>query len=119
VTPGVQIVRDKDADGFYVGELGGRRGLVPSNMVSPVDDRTTPGVNNVVGSSRLADSGGGGGDTARGGASTGRAVSPPSPRRHHRHNGRTFEHSTHVALGRERECEVEFSDRITRNLFVL
>jgi len=79
-----QIVRDKDADGFYVGELGGRRGLVPSNMVSPVDDTTTasgrpgPGVNHVVGG-RLAD----GGDSTR----VGKAVSPPSPRRHHRQNG--------------------------------
>jgi len=81
----VQIIRDKDADGFYVGELGGRRGLVPSNMVSPVDDstaagstaRSTTGVNHVAGS-RLAD----GGDPLR----AGKAVSPPSPRRHHRQN---------------------------------
>jgi len=79
----VQVIRDKDADGFYVGELGGRRGLVPSNMVSPVDDATAagrpaPGVNHVAGS-RLTD----GGDPMR----VGKAVSPPSPRRHHRQNG--------------------------------
>ena len=84
-----QIVRDKDADGFYVGELGGRRGLVPSNMVSPVDDATSagraaaaPGVNSVAGG-RLTD---GGGDPLR----AGKAVSPPSPRRHHRQNGRAL-----------------------------
>jgi len=83
-----QIVRDKDADGFYVGELGGRRGLVPSNMVSPVDDATSagrtaaaPGVNSVAGG-RLTD----GGDPLR----AGKAVSPPSPRRHHRQNGRAL-----------------------------
>jgi len=82
----MQIIRDKDADGFYVGELGGRRGLVPSNMVSPVDDataagsagRSVTGINHVTGS-RLAD----GGDQMR----VGKAVSPPSPRRHHRQNG--------------------------------
>ena len=79
-----QIVRDKDADGFYVGELGGRRGLVPSNMVSPVDDataaagRAASGVNSVAGG-RLTD----GGDPVR----AGKPVSPPSPRRHHRQNG--------------------------------
>jgi len=80
---GTQIIRDKDADGFYVGELGGRRGLVPSNMVSPVDDataaaggagRSAPGVNHVPAAP----------DPMRG---AGKAVSPPSPRRHHRHNG--------------------------------
>ena len=83
----MQIVRDKDADGFYVGELGGRRGLVPSNMVSPVDDATAAGsagrqatgVNHVAGGGRLTD----GGDPMR----VGKAVSPPSPRRHHRQNG--------------------------------
>ena len=84
----VQVVRDKDADGFYVGELGGRRGLVPSNMVSPVDDTNTggraapaTGVNHMAaGSSRLAD----GGDAMRVGG--GKTMSPPSPRRHHRQN---------------------------------
>jgi len=83
----VQIVRDKDADGFYVGELAGRRGLVPSNMVSPVDDAAAAGsraVNSVTAAAgRLAD----GGDPALRGAGAGQAVSPPSPRRHHRHNG--------------------------------
>jgi len=82
----VQVVRDKDADGFYLGELGGRRGLVPSNMVSPVDDataagRASSGVNHVTGG-RLTD----GGDPAR----AGKVVSPPSPRRHHRQNGRAY-----------------------------
>lgn len=31
---------DKDADGFYWGELRGRRGYVPHNMVTEVDDGT-------------------------------------------------------------------------------
>lgn len=31
---------DKDADGFYWGELRGRRGYVPHNMVSEVEDTT-------------------------------------------------------------------------------
>lgn len=36
----LQIYGDKDADGFYSGESGGRFGFVPSNMVSeiPVED---------------------------------------------------------------------------------
>lgn len=31
-----QVFGDKDADGFFVGEISGRRGLVPGNMVSEV-----------------------------------------------------------------------------------
>ncbi|XP_057207198.1 RIMS-binding protein 2-like isoform X2 [Triplophysa rosa] len=36
----IKIYGDKDADGFYSGELGGHFGFVPSNMVSeiPVED---------------------------------------------------------------------------------
>lgn len=29
---------DKDPDGFYWGELGGRRGFVPNNMVTEIDE---------------------------------------------------------------------------------
>ena len=32
-----QIYGSRDIDGFYRGELNGRRGLVPSNMVAPID----------------------------------------------------------------------------------
>lgn len=32
-----QIYGDQDADGFYIGECNGHRGLVPSNMVSLVE----------------------------------------------------------------------------------
>lgn len=32
----VQIFGDKDMDGFYMGEAGGHRGLVPCNMISEV-----------------------------------------------------------------------------------
>ncbi|KAL0194231.1 hypothetical protein M9458_012527, partial [Cirrhinus mrigala] len=37
------VYGDKDADGFYRGEAGGRRGYVPCNMVSEiqVDDEET------------------------------------------------------------------------------
>ncbi|XP_039526742.1 RIMS-binding protein 2-like isoform X3 [Pimephales promelas] len=36
----IEVHGDKDADGFYSGETGGRFGFVPSNMVSeiPVED---------------------------------------------------------------------------------
>jgi len=34
------VFGDKDADGFYWGELRGRRGYVPHNMVTEVDDGT-------------------------------------------------------------------------------
>ncbi|XP_067307164.1 RIMS-binding protein 2-like isoform X3 [Pseudorasbora parva] len=36
----IKVFGDKDADGFYSGETGGRFGFVPSNMVSeiPVED---------------------------------------------------------------------------------
>lgn len=33
----IQIYGDQDADGFYVGDCNGQRGLVPSNMVSMVE----------------------------------------------------------------------------------
>lgn len=36
----LQVYGDKDADGFYWGELRGRRGYVPFNMVTEVDDGT-------------------------------------------------------------------------------
>lgn len=36
----MQIFGDKDADGFYWGELRGRRGFVPHNMVTEVEDGT-------------------------------------------------------------------------------
>ena len=32
----LQVRGDKDADGFYWGEVGGRCGFVPCNMVSEV-----------------------------------------------------------------------------------
>lgn len=32
------MIGDKDQDGFYWGELRGRRGFVPHNMVSEIDD---------------------------------------------------------------------------------
>lgn len=32
------MIGDKDQDGFYWGELRGRRGYVPHNMVSEVDE---------------------------------------------------------------------------------
>lgn len=34
----MQIFGDKDADGFYWGELRGRRGFVPHNMVTEIDE---------------------------------------------------------------------------------
>ncbi|XP_058631983.1 peripheral-type benzodiazepine receptor-associated protein 1 isoform X3 [Onychostoma macrolepis] len=39
----IKVYGDKDADGFYRGEVGGRRGYVPCNMVSEiqVDDEET------------------------------------------------------------------------------
>lgn len=39
----LQVYGDKDADGFYRGEVGDRRGYVPCNMVSEiqVDDEET------------------------------------------------------------------------------
>uniref|UniRef100_A0A673K004 SH3 domain-containing protein n=1 Tax=Sinocyclocheilus rhinocerous TaxID=307959 RepID=A0A673K004_9TELE len=39
----IKVYGDKDADGFYRGEAGGRRGYVPCNMVSEiqVDDEET------------------------------------------------------------------------------
>ncbi|XP_050317259.1 RIMS-binding protein 2 isoform X10 [Bactrocera neohumeralis] len=36
----IKVYGDKDADGFYWGELRGRRGYVPHNMVTEVDDGT-------------------------------------------------------------------------------
>ena len=33
-----QIYGDKDADGFFLGELNGIKGFVPYNMVEEVDD---------------------------------------------------------------------------------
>lgn len=33
-----KVMGDKDQDGFYWGELRGRRGFVPHNMVSEVDE---------------------------------------------------------------------------------
>lgn len=33
-----QIFGDKDADGFYWGELRGRRGFVPHNMVTEMEE---------------------------------------------------------------------------------
>lgn len=32
----MQVFGDKDTDGFYRAELGGRRGLIPCNMVSEI-----------------------------------------------------------------------------------
>lgn len=32
------MIGDKDQDGFFWGELRGRRGFVPHNMVSEIDD---------------------------------------------------------------------------------
>jgi Variant SH3 domain len=32
-----QVYGDQDADGFYLGECNGQRGLIPSNMVSMVE----------------------------------------------------------------------------------
>ena len=46
----LQIYGDKDADGFYWGEGGGRRGYVPCNMVSEVhadDERAAQELLNV------------------------------------------------------------------------
>lgn len=34
----LQIFGDKDADGFYWGELRGRRGFVPHNMVTEMEE---------------------------------------------------------------------------------
>lgn len=34
----LKVVGEKDQDGFYWGELRGRRGFVPHNMVSEIDD---------------------------------------------------------------------------------
>lgn len=40
-----KVIGDKDQDGFYWGELRGRRGFVPHNMVSEIDENQT----NVIG----------------------------------------------------------------------
>jgi len=37
----IRVTGDKDADGFYWGEAGGRAGYVPCNMVSEVQVRNT------------------------------------------------------------------------------
>lgn len=34
----LKVIGDKDQDGFYWGELRGRRGFVPHNMVSEIDE---------------------------------------------------------------------------------
>jgi Variant SH3 domain len=94
----VQILRGRDPDGFYLGEANGRRGLVPSNMVSEVDENTAAaggagGVGggggnrpmaNHVGSNRQADLGA---DQSAIAARSRKDVTPPSPRRHHKHSG--------------------------------
>lgn len=48
------MVGDKDQDGFYWGELRGRRGFVPHNMVSEIDDNqiSSQGLNSNVGGIR-------------------------------------------------------------------
>ena len=76
-------MRSRDPDGFYLGEIGGRRGLIPSNMVSEVDENTVVAGNrttaNHVTGSRLIDGGGEPPVRSR------KDVTPPSPRRHHKH----------------------------------
>lgn len=32
----INVIGDMDDDGFYLGELNGRRGLVPSNFLEPI-----------------------------------------------------------------------------------
>lgn len=34
----MKVIGDKDQDGFYWGELRGRRGFVPHNMVTEIDE---------------------------------------------------------------------------------
>lgn len=54
-----QVYGDKDQDGFYWGELRGRRGYVPHNMVTEMDDQGmavgggVSGVGGVVGSAGM------------------------------------------------------------------
>lgn len=40
----MQVYGDKDPDGFYWGELRGRRGYVPHNMVQEIEDGAQGGV---------------------------------------------------------------------------
>jgi len=32
----INVIGEMDDDGFYLGELNGRRGLVPSNFLEPI-----------------------------------------------------------------------------------
>lgn len=65
----LQVYGDKDQDGFYWGELRGRRGYVPHNMVTEMDEQgmavVPPG--GVGGGGGAAGIAGGGGITAGGG----------------------------------------------------
>lgn len=53
-----QVYGDKDQDGFYWGELRGRRGFVPHNMVTEIDEGQMTAGGNVSGSNVGSGSGG-------------------------------------------------------------
>lgn len=44
-----QVYGDKDPDGFYWGELRGRRGYVPHNMVTEIEENQVVGAQGPVG----------------------------------------------------------------------
>lgn len=46
-----QVYGDKDPDGFYWGELRGRRGYVPHNMVTEIDENQVGGASGALGPS--------------------------------------------------------------------
>lgn len=48
-----QVIGEKDADGFYKGEIQGRQGLVPCNLVSEVKDEAT--IRKVLGNEAVLD----------------------------------------------------------------
>lgn len=64
-----QIFGDKDPDGFYWGELRGRRGYVPHNMVTEIDENQAGAQGGVVGGV------GGGGVPGTSGAQSVRGIS--------------------------------------------
>ncbi|XP_071509346.1 RIMS-binding protein 2-like [Diadema antillarum] len=52
----IKIIGDRDADGFFVGELNGRRGYVPYNMVEEIESpEQTPAVSPAKRASGLGD----------------------------------------------------------------
>lgn len=42
----ITVYGEMDEDGFYIGELNGKRGLVPSNFLQPIEQENQLGVQN-------------------------------------------------------------------------